>query len=213
MTDPKNLSDGPDTGHEYDGIRELDNPLPKWWLYGFYLTIIFAVFYTAYYEFGPGPSLVDVYNEKVSALQAARAEKAAAGGVDLDALKTAVASKDEAQKGQALFAERCAACHGDAGQGVIGPNLTDKFWIHGGKPDKILATMRTGVGDKGMPAWGESMSDPEMMQVVSYIVSIGGTNPAGAKEPQGTAEEPDAATGSGQDTSDDKHDDEHDKGD
>lgn len=189
MTDPKNLPEGPDTGHEYDGIRELDNPLPKWWLYGFYLTIVFAVFYTAYYEFGPGTSLVGAYNEKVAAIKAARAEQAAGGGVDLAALTAAVASQGEAQKGQALFAERCAACHGDVGQGVIGPNLTDKFWIHGGQPEKILATVRVGVADKGMPAWAESMSEPEMLQVVSYIVSIKGTNPAGAKEPQGEPEE------------------------
>lgn len=189
MTDPKNLPEGPDTGHEYDGIRELDNPLPKWWLYGFYLTIIFAVFYTAYYEFGPGKSLVEVYDEQVAALQAARAEKAAGGGVNLAALSAAVASKDEAQLGQVLYTERCAACHGDVGQGVIGPNLTDNYWLHGGAPEKILATVRVGVADKGMPAWAESMSEPEMLQVVSYIVSIKGTNPAGAKEPQGELEQ------------------------
>lgn len=215
MTDHNQLPEGPDTGHEYDGIRELDNPLPRWWLYGFYLTIIFAVFYTAYYEFGPGVGLVATYNEKVAALQADRAAKAAAGGVDLEALGKVVASHEEAEKGKALFAERCAACHGDAGQGVIGPNLTDNYWLHGGKPDKIMHTIRVGVADKGMPAWGESMSDGEIMQVVAHIVAIRGTHPEGAKEPQGDLEEAaPAAVGGGQaDHHDDKgHDSkDHDK--
>lgn len=192
MTDKQPQQEEVMAGHEYDGIQELDNPLPRWWLYGFYLTIVFGVFYVIYYQFGPGTSLVDAYNERVASLQAARAEKAK-GGVDANALLAAVANHEEAEKGKTLFAERCAACHGDAGQGVIGPNLTDAYWIHGGKPDQILHTVRTGVADKGMPAWGESMSDPELVQVVSYIVSIKGTNPPNAKEPQGTPEEGAAA--------------------
>ena len=175
-------------GHSYDGIEELDNPLPKWWLYGFYLTIVFAVLYTGYYQFGPGISLSEAYTRSVAAIKASRADQQK-GGVDTAALLAAVADKGQAAQGKAMFLEKCAACHGENGQGIIGPNLTDKFWIHGGKPEQIFTTIKTGVPDKGMPVWGETLKPDEMMRLVSFIASIKDSHPVGAKEPQGQPEE------------------------
>jgi cytochrome c oxidase cbb3-type subunit 3 len=93
--------------------------------------------------------------------------------------------KSAVEKGGTLYAERCAACHGDQGQGLIGPNLTDNYWLHGGKPEQIMKVIQKGVLDKGMPPWEDSMSEEEVMQAVAFIASIHGTNPGGAKEPQG----------------------------
>jgi len=96
-------------------------------------------------------------------------------------------AKDPAKvkAGRELFQVRCIACHGAAGQGIIGPNLTDEYWLHGGKLAEITHTITNGVPDKGMPPWGPVMSSEQIHFVVAYIRSIRGTNPAGAKAPQG----------------------------
>jgi cytochrome c oxidase cbb3-type subunit 3 len=181
------------TDHVYDGIEEADNPLPKWWLYGFYLCIVFAVLYTGYYEFGPGISLGEAYNQAVAPIKAQRAE-AAKSGIDPAMLAAAVADPAQVAKGKELFvAKTCANCHGEQGQGIIGPNLTDKFWIHGGKPEMVFTTIKTGVPDKGMPVWGEQLSQEEMTSLTAFVLSLKGTNPPNAKDPQGDPEDGAAA--------------------
>ncbi len=175
--------------HDYDGIQELDNPLPRWWIYGFYLTIIFSVLYVGYYEFGPGQSLQQVYEARVGAIEEKRAAEKQ-GGFD-DAVLLA-AAKDHAAvaTGGEVYATRCAACHGAVGEGLIGPNLTDEFWLHGGSPGAIAKTIRDGVGDKGMPAWGDSITPDELKAAVGFILTLQGTNPPNAKEPQGESYKP-----------------------
>lgn len=182
----------PMEGHAYDGIQELDNPLPRWWLYGFYLTIVFGALYFSYYELGSGVSLNAAYEARVAGI---RRQRAAVPGNGFDETAFAALLNDTAAMRNAheMYEEKCAACHGDKGQGVIGPNLTDKFWIHGGMPGQILKTIRAGVGDKGMPAWSEQLKDDETLRLTAYVVSLQGTNPAGAKEPQGTPIEADPA--------------------
>jgi cytochrome c oxidase cbb3-type subunit 3 len=179
--------------HAYDGIQELDNPLPKWWLYGFYMCIVFSGVYFAYYQMGPGPSLISVYDERVAALKASRKEDT--GGFQNELLEKMHGDHAFQTMAATMFAEKCAACHGGEGQGIIGPNLTDAYWIHGGKPNQILKTITTGVGDKGMPAWGEQLKPDEVQMMAAYVMSLKDTHPANPKEPQGNlVKESDADT-------------------
>ena len=178
--------DKPIANHNYDGIQELDNPLPRWWLYGFYLTIVFAVIYSVYYFVGPGKSLAEIYQDRVLALQSQKPVDA--GGFNIALLATIRTDSALRSATEAMYAEKCAACHGDRAQGVIGPNLTDAYWIHGGKPDQVLKTIRTGVGDKGMPAWGELIKPEDTAHLAAFVLSLRDTNPPGAKEPQGKIE-------------------------
>jgi cytochrome c oxidase cbb3-type subunit 3 len=176
------------TDHDYDGIKELDNNLPPWWKYGFYLTIVWAVFYLAHFHvFGTGAlQLQELKNEEEqAAFDLAEYEKTQKNKVDE---KTVVflASSDELAKGRALFTEKtCIVCHGQFGEGKNGPNLTDKFWIHGGSINDIFKTIKYGVPEKGMKAWKSDIGAPDMALIASYIMSIQGTNPPGAMPPQG----------------------------
>lgn len=170
--------------HNYDGIRELDYPLPRWWLMTFYITIIFGVVYAAYYMLGPGPTLRDEMKVSLDEIYAKRPKEEPVV-IDEKALeeKTAV---DHVKLGEKVFASRCMPCHGAHGEGGIGPNLTDDFWLHGdGGANAIAKVVRDGVTEKGMPAWGEVLQPDEVKDVVIFVRSIHGTNPANAKAPQG----------------------------
>lgn len=171
--------------HNYDGIHELDNPLPKWWLIIFYSTMIFAVFYYGYYEFGGGPSLKQELESDLAAIQAMAPPP---GTGPSAALNFDGADKDPAllASGKAVFVGKCAACHGDNGQGLVGPNLTDHFWIHGaGTMADIAKVVQEGVAEKGMPPWGPVLSQDELKSVTVFVASLIGTNPANPKAPQG----------------------------
>ncbi len=175
-------------GHSYDGIEELDNQLPNWWLAMFYLCIAFAGFYFVYYQIGEGPGILSEYQHDHLAAENARVELAAKQNTGDDTPALIAAAKDPTRitAGRAIFQGKCVACHGAEGQGVIGPNLTDEFWIHGGKLAEISHTISVGVLDKGMPPWGTILKTDEIQSVVAYIHSIQGTHPANAKGPQGT---------------------------
>ena len=174
--------------HDYDGIQELDNGMPPMLKYIFVITIIFAVYY-----------LVDYHVLKASPLQLAEYEiQLEKGAADkLEYLKKAGASVDEntvtlladasmIDGGQKIYATNCVACHGDKGQGGVGPNLTDKFWIHGGGIKDLFKTIKYGVPDKGMRAWQSEIKPADMQAVASYILAkLGTTNVAGGKAPQG----------------------------
>jgi cytochrome c oxidase cbb3-type subunit 3 len=167
--------------HNYDGIEEYDNPLPLWWLLTFFGTIIFAFLYFIHYQFGGALSLADELKlamdslPKISEKQWNEAD-----------LKTDTDKPEMIAEGKAVFAGKCAACHGAEGQGVIGPNLTDKFWIQG-KGDRvgIIQIVDKGVADKGMPSWNGLLTDKEIVSVVGYVYSLKGTNPANPKPAQG----------------------------
>lgn len=176
--------------HDYDGIRELDNHLPPWWKWGFYFCIFWSVVYIVNYHVAPiwneGHSQLAEYEAENAKAELALAEyrKKAADQVDETnvILLTDAASLD---KGKAKFTEVCAACHGDLGQGGIGPNLTDAYWLHGGDIKSVFNTIKYGVLDKGMIAWKDEIKPAEMQAVASYILSLQGSNPPGGKEPQG----------------------------
>jgi cytochrome c oxidase cbb3-type subunit 3 len=182
MSDLKDVN----TGHNYDGIEELDNHLPNWWLATLYGSIVFAIAYFGYYVIGDGPSLVQEYEHARQESQyAAYLRGDGNKGPTEEQLLAVYKDPGRRKEGQAVFAARCVPCHGDHAQGGIGPNLTDDYWLHGGKLVEIAHTVSNGVADKGMPPWGPVLKDREIESVVAYIRSLRGSNPAGAKAPQG----------------------------
>lgn len=184
MSDKNNQYDQPIAGHDYDGIQELDNPLPMWWLWTFFGTIIFAFIYYIHYEFRAGPNLDEELAADMAAIEQVKTT-AAAEAPKAD-FATILGDPNKIQAGAAVFTGKCASCHGDKGQGLVGPNLTDKSWIHGAKPEEMLAVINKGVLDKGMPPWEGVLKADEIENVIAFIHSLKGTNPAGAKPPQGT---------------------------
>lgn len=179
--------------HKFDGIAELNNPTPAWFMVLFYATIIFAIGYLLnYHVFGYG-KLQD--EEYVAEVEQASVDKAAFLANPVNAASAVnennvVQSKDAAvlQTGASLFANRCTPCHGDHGQGIVGPNLTDEYWLHGGKIQSVFKTIKYGVPEKGMIAWEKSLSAQQIADLANYILSLQGTKPAGAKAPQGEKE-------------------------
>lgn len=172
--------------HEYDGIKELDNPLPGWWLATFYGTIVFSALYILYFHYMGGKSPIDEMNAEVAAINEQKQKSSNQNNIGSEALAAALASSEEKQKGHEIFEQRCVACHGKKGEGTIGPNLTDNFWLHGdGTPGEILKVVQNGVAEKGMPPWKGMLKDDEILAVLSYVVSLKGSNPPNGKAPQG----------------------------
>jgi cytochrome c oxidase cbb3-type subunit III len=173
-------------GHEYDGIRELDNDLPPWWKYGFYATVVFAVIYLVHYHVSNTGDLQNVEYEKSVAQAKAEVEeymKSAASNVDETTVK--LLGESDIAAGKDVFIANCAACHGKEGQGGVGPNMTDAYWLHGGSLSDIFKSVKYGWVDKGMKAWKEDLSPTQIAQISSFIKSINATNPAGAKAAEG----------------------------
>lgn len=173
--------------HDYDGIRELDNNLPTWWVYGFYATIIFAVVYMVRYHVFEGATQDEEYRREVAAAQIEIEEyrKTAKGLVDAS---TVVMLTDEADlsDGKNVFDTNCAVCHRADGGGGIGPNLTDNYWIIGGSLSNIYEIISEGGRPgKGMIPWKNDLKPLQIAQVSSYIMTLQGTNPPDAKEPEG----------------------------
>lgn len=184
------------TGHTYDGIKEYDNPMPGWWVWTFWATIVFAVFYVPAVHFW---DLIDDYGDNLAAETAAltdvRAAFAAANpsfDVDEASLQAFVDDESAVLAGATVYAASCAACHGNAGQGLIGPNLADAYWVHGGSNVAIYSVITEGVLAKGMPGWEASLTAEQRAQLVAYIRSLEGTDPPGAKAPEGDLYAPDA---------------------
>lgn len=176
------MSDKLIEGHEYDGIREFDNALPAWWLITFYATIIFGFLYWIHYQFGGGPTQAQELATNMARHDAARGSAPRRSESELLALFNA----ENAAKGHGIFAVRCASCHAENGGGLIGPNLTDFFWIVGeGRPSDLYKVVREGVPAKGMPAWGDMMSDDEVVHVSAFVHSLKGQNVKNGKAPQG----------------------------
>ncbi|EHQ27701.1 cbb3-type cytochrome c oxidase N-terminal domain-containing protein [Mucilaginibacter paludis] len=182
--------------HDYDGIQELDNPTPTWFMVLFYGTITFAVGYLlVYHVLGIGQLQYDEYKTEVAQADIAKKEylSKAANRVDENTVKL-VSDPAVLASGQAIFKQTCSPCHGEHGQGVVGPNLTDDYWLHGSKISDLFKTIKYGVAAKGMPTWEKQLSPKQISDVANYIKSIHDTHPAGAKEPQGVKEVDEAAS-------------------
>ncbi|WP_293946440.1 MULTISPECIES: cbb3-type cytochrome c oxidase N-terminal domain-containing protein [unclassified Sphingobacterium] len=171
--------------HEYDGIRELDNPIPIWFNFLFYGTIFFGLVYLFIYQVsGIGMNQDQEYAHEMVVAEKERQAYLAASASNVDE-NTVEFEPDMAVEGKAIFAANCVACHGGNGEGGIGPNLTDKFWLHGGEIKDLFKTIKYGVPDKGMVPWEQTLSPAQIAQVASYIVTLRDTHPANPKEPQG----------------------------
>lgn len=173
--------------HNYDGIRELDNDLPPWWRYGFYLTIIFSFVYMIYYHgTHSGKLQLAEYADQLAQAKVEMDEyrKKSVNLVDENNV-TVLTDAAAISSGQNIFTANCSACHGRAGEGGVGPNLTDDYWLHKGGIKNIFKTIKYGWPEKGMKAWDQDLGARQIHEVASYIVSIKGTNPPGAKEKQG----------------------------
>jgi cytochrome c oxidase cbb3-type subunit 3 len=180
-SDPDRLLD-----HEYDGIKEYDNPMPRWWLATFWVTIIFSVVYLLNVPgIGVGKGRIADYEATMAAAAAEVAEHDPLAGMTAE--KLVAIAQDPAQQalGKATFSSMCSSCHAVDGGGLIGPNLTDAFWIRGGRPMDILTTVNAGVLDKGMPAWGKVLKPEQLLTVAAYVTTLQGTTPKAPKPPQG----------------------------
>jgi cytochrome c oxidase cbb3-type subunit III len=184
--------------HNYDGIRELDNHLPPWWKYLFYATIVFAVFYMLdYHIWNTSPLQEEEYTIAMNTAKKEVEEYQSKNASSIDE-KTVKMLTDATtiSKGKEIFTGQCVVCHGAEGQGGVGPNLTDVYWLHGGTISSIFKTIKYGVPEKGMIAWQASLKPNQIQDVSNYILTLKGTKPANPKAPQGVLEEDDAATDS-----------------
>ena len=173
--------------HNYDGIKELDNILPPWWLYSFYVSIVFAVGYMAYYHGLGGASQMDEFEQEMLLAKAAVEEykKNAPDLVSAENVTLLIEAAD-LEKGEVLYQTNCMACHGADGGGGIGPNLTDDHWILGGGIKNVFHTISEGGrSGKGMIAWKSTLKPTEIQQVASYVLSLQGSTPASPKEAEG----------------------------
>jgi cytochrome c oxidase cbb3-type subunit 3 len=184
---------------EYDGIKELDNPTPAWFMYLFYITIIFGIGYLlVYHVFKLAPLQYDEY--KIEMAQAAKDNAAyLAKSADNVNENTVKRSNDPSvlAAGHAIFTQNCTPCHGPQGQGVVGlgPNLTDDYWLHGNRINDVFKTIKYGVQTKGMPTWEKQLTPKQISEVANFVKSLHGTNPPNPKEPQGIKMTDDDAPG------------------
>jgi cytochrome c oxidase cbb3-type subunit III len=173
--------------HNYDGIKELDNSLPPWWLYGFYASIIFGAIYLLRYHVFNGDTQFDELETEYAEAKIAieNYKKNAKDLVDINTVEILTELSD-LKAGQAIFETNCVACHKADGGGGIGPNLTDNYWISGGSIKDVFRTVSEGGRDgKGMIAWKTMLKPAEMAQVSSYVLQFQGTTPAEPKAPEG----------------------------
>lgn len=172
--------------HNYDGIQELDNKLPPWWVYGFYATIIFAVVYMFYYHLGGGGmSSHEAYAAEMAQAKFEKDEYMRKNALNVDENTVTLADAAGIDDGKTIFKTNCAVCHGPQGQGLVGPNLTDNYWLHGGSLKDVFKTIKNGWPAKGMKSWATDLTPIQIKDVASYVKSLGGTNPPNPKAPQG----------------------------
>ncbi len=206
--------------HDYDGIQELDNDLPRWWVWLFYGAIIWAFFYMMYFHvldigyssrdqylkemdpnyvradkssdtyFGILPKYRSPYDDSRFA-SLIKTQTKGSGGMtgfsrDADTLTyIALTDKADIAKGREVFVSHCASCHGKAGEGLIGPNFTDDYWLHGAGMTNVVKSIKYGYPTKGMVSWLGTLKTDQIMQVASYVLTLRGTNPPNQKPPQG----------------------------
>jgi cytochrome c oxidase cbb3-type subunit III len=179
--------------HSYDGIRELDNHLPPWWKWLFYLSIVFAVVYMVFYHITdtlPLPTQ-EYENELTLAQEQARKLQASNPVAAIDETNVTVTTEALAiADGKQTFLNNCASCHRKDAGGDIGPNLTDEYWKHGGDIKDIFKVVRHGVQGTNMIAWDGFISPEKMRNVASYILTLKGSNPENPKKPEGEIYKP-----------------------
>lgn len=172
--------------HEYDGIRELDSKIPPWFLWLFYLTIAFSIFYMLdYHVFNSSPLQEEEYAIQVQQAEVERAALMNSGVFLNEESVTLLTDPAAIDGGKQIYTANCVACHAADGGGLVGPNLTDDNWIHGGGIKNIFKVIKYGVVAKGMISWQSQLSPKQMQDVASYIITLHGTTPANPKLPEG----------------------------
>ena len=175
--------------HDVDGIEEYNNSLPGWLQAIFYASILFSVLYIAFYalNFGDDSMEAELQAETVAGRAAIQDyfDKNPLVPPSTEELLAGATQPEVLALGAERFAKTCASCHGDLGQGLIGPNLCDDSWLHGGKVTEVFQTIAKGVPAKGMPPWGRALAPEELSALVSHIRSIQGSNPANGRSPEG----------------------------
>jgi cytochrome c oxidase cbb3-type subunit 3 len=172
--------------HAYDGIRELDNKIPPWFTYLFYATIIFGIFYMVdYHILSSGDVQATEYIKEVKFAEMQKVELIKSGALLDENKLTALTDVASLNSGKEIFAKNCAVCHTEKGGGLVGPNLTDDYWIHGAGIKNIFAVIKDGVPAKGMISWKTQLNPRQIQEVASFILTLRGTNPPNPKAPEG----------------------------
>ncbi|MBX3105571.1 MAG: c-type cytochrome [Bacteroidetes bacterium] len=173
--------------HDYDGIKELDNNLPPWWKWGFYATILFSfVYLIGYHVTGTGKLQLEEYNDELALAAKAKEERMKNSAENItEENVTMLTDAGAISKGKEIFTKNCAACHAADGGGMVGPNLTDEYWLHGGGIKNIFKTVTYGVPAKGMISWQSQLSPKQIQEVSSFVWSLQGTKAAAPKEQEG----------------------------
>jgi len=176
-----------DMGHDYDGIRELDNKLPPWWLVLFYGTIVWAAVYMWVYH-SPGNEWSSEQEYLIAMEEAEESKKAhlalSADAVDENTV-TLLVDEESLARGSDIYFALCAVCHGQQGEGLVGPNFADPYWVHGGDIKDLFSVIKYGVPEKGMISWRSQLRPSEMQNVASYILTLEGTAPPNQKAAEG----------------------------
>ena len=172
--------------HDYDGIKELDNRVPPWFSYLFYGSIIFAVYYLLdYHVLKSGPLQEEEYKQEIEFASMQRVELERSGVLVNEETVTLLTDAAAVNEGKEIYSANCIACHGQLGGGLVGPNLTDNYWINGGGIKNIFKTIKYGVPVKGMISWETQLNSKQIQAVASYVISLNGTNPPNGKQPEG----------------------------
>lgn len=172
--------------HDFDGIKELDSKIPPWFSWLFILTIIFAAYYMIdYHIIGSGQVQHEEYTEEVRIASLEREALIKSGAFVNEETVKLLTDANELNAGKAIYDANCIACHATDGGGIVGPNLTDDYWIHGGGIKNVFKVIKYGVVEKGMIAWQTQLNPNQMQEVASYVLSLHGTTPAAPKQPEG----------------------------
>jgi cytochrome c oxidase cbb3-type subunit 3 len=172
--------------HDYDGIKELDSKIPPWFSWLFILTIIFSIYYMLHYHvFNTGQLMQEEYQEEMSMAALEREALMKSGALVNEETVTLQTDAADLQAGKEIYDMNCIACHASDGGGIVGPNLTDEYWIHGGGIKNVFKVIKYGVVDKGMVAWQSQLNPNQIQDVASYVVNMQGTTPTSPKQPEG----------------------------
>lgn len=171
--------------HEYDGIQEFDNQLPNWWMWIMWGSIVFAIFYWLVFHTLEIRDLSHAnFENEMRIANEAMFERMKNNPVTNESLLALMEMPAKIEEGHQTWSKFCVACHQDDGRGLVGPNMTDEYWIHGCAPMDIHKTVTNGVAAKGMPAWGNQLGPGGVQTVVAYVLTMQGTNVEG-KAPEG----------------------------
>lgn len=167
-----------------DGIELLDNPLPTWWVALFNFSLIYGLGYLGWFHVLKKPGLKeDLVQDRKAHQQLIAAQQQVS--LSPEDMSTRLQDPKLIEEGKELYAAHCSPCHGQLGEGTVGPNLTDKFWIHGGTPEQILTSISEGIPSMGMVAWGPILGQPKVEATAAFVISLQGTSPPNGKAPQG----------------------------